>query len=47
MQLPPETEDGALELLTTATLDELGATLDGVDEAPPEVQAPRSSQWLY
>ena len=47
MQLPLETDEGALELLTTATLDlldELGATLDGVDEAPPEVQAPKSSQ---
>ena len=44
--MPPETEDGALELLTTATLerlDELGATLDGVDEVLP-VQAPKSSQ---
>lgn len=47
MQLPVDTEEATLErLLLTAVLDlldELGATLDGVDEVLP-VQAPKSSQ---
>ena len=46
MQLPVDTEeatDDATEEATLERLDELGATLDGVEEVLP-VQAPRSNQ---
>ena len=48
MQLPVETDEATLDelgaTLALERLDELGATLDGVDEVVEPPHAPKSSQ---